>query len=52
MAAYELTLNVPNTAFTFKHLCVKGVPYSGKPTELMERFEIDAKAICKAVQSF
>jgi len=50
--AYELTLNSPKTCFDFKHLCVKGIPYSGKPTELLERFEIDAKAIQKAVESF
>lgn len=50
--AFELAQNAPKTAFNFKHLCVKGIPYSGKPDELLERFEIDSKAITKAVRSF
>lgn len=48
----ELNFNAPNIAFNMKHLCVKSIPYSGKPAELLERFEIDAKAIQKAVESF
>jgi len=35
-----------------KHLCVKAVPLSGQPEELLERFEIDAKAIAKAAEAF
>merc|ERR1712071_360536 len=41
----ELNFNAPNIAFNMKHLCVKSIPYSGNPAELLERFEIDAKAI-------
>merc|ERR1712127_519654 len=48
----ELNFNAPNIAFNMKHLCVKSIPYSGKPAELLERFEIDAKAIQKAAESF
>lgn len=38
--------------FSFKKLCVKSIPMSGQPNELLERFEIDSKAIIKAVESF
>ena len=32
-----------------KHLCIKETPRSGKPAELMGRYEIDSHAIIKAV---
>jgi len=38
--------------FHFKKLNVNKIPMSGQPNELLERFEIDAKAIQKAVESF
>lgn len=52
VCAAELNYNAPNTPFNMKHLCVKSIPFSGKPAELLERFEIDSKAIQKAVESF
>ncbi|MGQ9801254.1 MAG: transketolase [Candidatus Saccharicenans sp.] len=35
----------------WKHLCVRELPRSGKPQELLARYEIDAAAIVKAVKS-
>lgn len=52
VVASDLSYNAPKTAFNLKHLNVKSIPYSGKPAELLERFEIDSKAIQKAVESF
>ena len=48
----ELLVNAPNHLFNMKSLNVKSIPYSGQPQELLERFEIDSKAIQKAVESF
>ena len=48
----ELLVNAPNHLFNMKCLNVKSIPYSGQPHELLERFEIDSKAIQKAVESF
>merc|ERR1719245_524748 len=50
--AFELCKNAPGVAFNIKNLYVHEVPYSGKPHELLERFEIDSKAIMKAAKSF
>ena len=50
--ASALLLNAPNQQFNFRKLNVKTVPISGQPQELLERFEIDSKAIVKAVKSF
>jgi transketolase len=50
--ASALLTHAPNHQFNFKRLNVKTIPMSGQPNELLERFEIDAKAIIKAVQSF
>lgn len=50
--ASALLQNAPGVDFRVKKLCVKGIPMSGQPEELLERFEIDAKAIQKAVESF
>lgn len=47
-----LLTNAPNQQFNFRRLYVKSLPLSGQPNELLERFEIDAKAIVKAVESF
>lgn len=47
-----LLTNAPGEQFVVKKLCVKSIPMSGQPEELLERFEIDSKAIIKAVQSF
>ena len=44
--------HAPNQPIAFKRLNVKSVPISGQPDELLERFEIDSKAIIKAVESF
>jgi len=35
----------------WKHLCVRELPRSGKPQELLARYEIDTAAIVKAVKS-
>ena len=35
-----------------KHLCIKEIPRSGKPEELMKKYGIDSSAIIKAVQDF
>jgi len=50
--AFEFATNAPGVRFNLKHLCVKGVPYSGKPEELLARFEIDSDAIQRAVRAF
>lgn len=50
--ASALLVNAPNHQFNFRKLFVKTIPISGQPQELLERFEIDAKAIIKAVESF
>lgn len=50
--ASALFLNAPNQQFNYRKLNVKTVPISGQPQELLERFEIDSKAITKAVKSF
>lgn len=44
--------NAPGIEFRIKKLYVKSIPLSGQPEELLARFEIDAKAIQKAVESF
>ena len=50
--ATALMTNAPNVAINLRRLHVKTIPMSGQPTELLERFEIDAGAILKAVESF
>ena len=35
------------TGIGMKHLCIRGIPHSGKPEELLEKYGIDAKAIEK-----
>ncbi|MCR4396592.1 MAG: hypothetical protein NUW07_07675, partial [Candidatus Saccharicenans sp.] len=35
----------------WKHLCVRQLPRSGQPQELLARYEIDAAAIVKAVKT-
>jgi len=50
--ANALLTQAPGEKFHFLQLNVKSLPMSGKPEELMELFEIDAKAIHKAVLSF
>ena len=35
-----------------KHLCVREIPRSGKPEELLDRFGISARRIVEAVKSF
>lgn len=50
--ATALLEHAPNQPIAFKRLNVKSVPISGQPDELLERFEIDSKAIIKAVESF
>jgi transketolase len=35
-----------------KHLAVRGVPHSGKPVELLDKFGISARHIAAAVESF
>ncbi|MBC7364621.1 MAG: transketolase [Candidatus Aminicenantes bacterium] len=35
----------------WKHLCIRELPRSGKPEELLARYEIDAGAIARAVKS-
>jgi len=36
---------------SWKHLCIKELPRSGKPEELLAKYEIDAAAIVRAVKS-
>ncbi|CAF0790170.1 unnamed protein product [Brachionus calyciflorus] len=50
--ASALLTNAPSETFNFKKLYVKSIPISGQPQELLERFEIDSKAIIRAVESF
>ena len=50
--ASALLANVPNHSFNFKRLCVNSIPMSGQPNELLERFQIDSKAIQAAVERF
>jgi transketolase len=50
--ASALLTHAPNVSFNVKKLCVKSIPMSGQPDELLERFEIDSKAIVKAVESY
>ncbi len=38
--------------FQFKHLCVRKLPRSGSPEELLHYEEIDSEAIVKAVKNF
>ena len=38
--------------FKLKHLYVNGMPHSGKPEELLEKYEIDSKAITKTISKF
>lgn len=47
-----LVENCPGVNFQIKKLYVKSIPLSGQPEELLARFEIDAKAIQKTVESF
>jgi transketolase C-terminal domain/subunit len=49
--ASALLEHAPQHQFKFIKLSVKSLPMSGLPHELLERFEIDAKAIQKAVES-
>ncbi|MEK6894924.1 MAG: transketolase [Nanoarchaeota archaeon] len=37
------------TGIGMKHLCIRGIPHSGKPEELLEKYGIDAKVIEKNV---
>ena len=39
-----------NYGIKTKHLCIKELPHSGKPEELLEKYEIDSKSIVKAVE--
>jgi transketolase len=34
-----------------KHLCIKEIPRSGKPEELMKKYQIDSAAIIREVQN-
>jgi transketolase len=34
-----------------KHLCIREIPRSGKPEELLDRFGISARRIVEAVKS-
>jgi transketolase len=43
---------VAKTAGKIKHLCVKEIPRSGKPDELMHKYGIDSAAIIKAAVQF
>ncbi len=45
-----VALVLPEKKF-WKHLCVRELPRSGKPEELLARYEIDAASIVKAVKS-
>lgn len=45
-----VALVLPEKKF-WKHLCVRELPRSGKPEELLARYEIDAAAIVRAVKS-
>ena len=49
VAAVLAEANVPMPRFT--HLCVKEMPRSGMPQELLEKFGIDAHAIVAAVKA-
>jgi transketolase len=35
-----------------KHLCIKEIPHSGKPEELLNKYKIDNKAIIESVKGF
>jgi len=50
--ANALLTHAPCEKFHFLQLNVKSLPMSGKSEEFMERLEIDAKAIHKAILSF
>lgn len=50
--ASALAENAPGVDLRIKKLFVKSIPMSGQPEELLARFEIDSKAIQKAVESF
>ncbi|HEK86036.1 MAG TPA: transketolase [Candidatus Aminicenantes bacterium] len=45
-----VALVLPDKKF-WKHLCIRELPRSGKPEELLAKYEIDATAIEKAVKS-
>jgi len=45
-----VALVLPDKKF-WKHLCVRELPRSGRPEELLARYEIDAGAIVRAVKS-
>jgi len=45
-----VALVLPEKKF-WKHLCVRELPHSGKPAELLAKYEIDAAAIVRAVKS-
>ncbi|MBC7360934.1 MAG: transketolase [Candidatus Aminicenantes bacterium] len=45
-----VALVLPEKKF-WKHLCVRELPRSGKPEELLAKYEIDAAAIIRAVKS-
>lgn len=45
-----VALVLPEKKF-WKHLCVRELPRSGKPEELLARYEIDAAAIARAVRA-
>ncbi len=45
-----VALVLPEKKF-WKHLCIRELPRSGKPEELLARYEIDAEAIARAVKS-
>ena len=50
--ASALLEHAPGQQFRFARLHVKSLPMSGQPAELMEKFEIDAKAIQRVLESF
>src|SRR3989344_4258215 len=47
-----LSSSIVNTNIKLKHLAVTRVPHSGTPEELLEKYEINANAIIKAVKGF
>ena len=42
---------IVNTNIKMKHLCIKSTPHSGKPTQLLNKYEIDSEAIVKTSNS-
>jgi transketolase len=45
-----VTLILPEKKF-WRHLCIREFPRSGKPAELLAKYEIDAAAVVRAVKS-